>query len=92
VFVHPQYRRTGHAAALHAWMKQQVQSTGIPMLTGILAPDRLEAKCRLYRRRFSKTGEFFIHLPPYFQCAANLGAPPPGSTAVVVSSSESAVG
>jgi hypothetical protein len=70
--LHPQYRRTGHAAALHGWMRAQVQSTRLPMAPGILAPGRWKAKCRLYRRKFTKTGEFFIHTPPYFQCQADL--------------------
>jgi hypothetical protein len=58
-------QRRHHAAALHSWMTGQVAATGLPLITGILAPDRLAAKCRLYRRRFNKTGEFFVHLPPY---------------------------
>jgi GNAT superfamily N-acetyltransferase len=84
VFVHPHYRRTGHATALHAWMKGQAAVTRLPLITGILAPDRLEAKCRLYRRRFTKTGDFFVHLPPFYQCQADLSA--------LVVASSSAVG
>lgn len=72
VFVHPKHRHTDHATALHQWMRDQVQRTGLPMLTGIMAPSRMEAKCRLYRRKFKKTGEYFVHTPPYFMCEADL--------------------
>jgi hypothetical protein len=72
VFVRPDCRCSDHAALLHDWLKMQVETTRLPMILGIMAPSHLEAKCRLYRRRFGKVGEFFMHTPPYYQCQADL--------------------
>jgi len=59
VFTDPEYRKSGHANALHEWMKNQVETTNLPLVTGIMSNVRTEAKCRLYRRHFTKIGEFF---------------------------------
>lgn len=63
VYVDPEYRRSDHVDALLDWMKQQVEITGLPLMTGIVSNHRTEAKCRLYRRNLPKAGEFF-YLPP----------------------------
>jgi len=63
VFVDPEHRRSNNIDLLHQWMKDQVEVTGIPLISGIISNNRTEAKCRLYRRRFQKMGEFFIHFP-----------------------------
>lgn len=59
VYVDPECRKSGHAAALVQWMKDQVEITGLPLMTGIISNERTEAKCRLYRRMLPKIGEFF---------------------------------
>jgi len=63
VYVDPEYRRSNHAHALMDWMKEQVEITGLPLVTGIISKERTEAKCRLYRRMFPKVGEFFLISP-----------------------------
>ena len=64
VFVHPDHRKSQHAKALMRWMKQQVNETGLPLMTGIFSESaRNEAKCRLYQREFPKLGEFFFFKP-----------------------------
>ena len=63
VYVDPECRRSGHAVALVDWMKQQVELTGLPLMTGIISNERTEAKCRLYRRMLPKLGEFFFLTP-----------------------------
>lgn len=59
VFTDPEHRKSRHVDALHAWMKEQVEATNLPLVTGIMSNQRVEAKCRLYRRKFTKIGEFF---------------------------------
>jgi len=60
VFTDPECRKSRHVDALHEWMGQQVEQTNLPLITGIISNTRTEAKCRLYRRRFEKVGEFFF--------------------------------
>lgn len=60
VFVDPEHRASGHAQALIQWMKDQVEITKLPLVTGIISNHRTEAKCRLYRRMLPKIGEFFL--------------------------------
>jgi len=62
VYVDPECRKSNHAHALIDWMKEQVELTGIPLVTGIMSNERTEAKCRLYRRMLPKVGEFFMYL------------------------------
>ena len=63
VFVDPECRKSEHAQALIQWMKDQVEITGLPLMTGIISNHRTEAKCRLYRRMLPKVGEFFLLTP-----------------------------
>lgn len=63
VFVDPEHRRSNHVQSLVQWMKDQVEITGIPLITGIISNYRTEAKCRLYRRMLPKIGEFFVCAP-----------------------------
>lgn len=63
VYVDPEHRRSNHANALVQWMKDQVELTGLPLMTGIISNERTEAKCRLYRRMLPKVGEFFLYRP-----------------------------
>jgi GNAT superfamily N-acetyltransferase len=64
VYVHPDHRKTDYANMLIDWMVGQSDRLGIPLITGILSQQRTEAKCRLYRRKLDKVGEFFMHSPP----------------------------
>ena len=63
VIVDPECRKSNHAQALVQWMKDQVEITKLPLLTGIISNHRTEAKCRLYRRLLQKVGEFFYLAP-----------------------------
>jgi hypothetical protein len=63
VYTDPECRKSRHAAALLEWMKNQVEVTQLPLITGIMSNDRTEAKCALYRRKFQKIGEFFYAGP-----------------------------
>lgn len=63
VYVDPEFRKSGHAIAMVSWMKDQVEETGLPLITGIMSNIRTEAKCRLYRRYLPKIGEFFCVMP-----------------------------
>lgn len=62
VYVDPECRKSNHAHALIDWMKEQVEVTGLPLMTGVISNDRTEAKCRLYRRMLPKVGEFFLYV------------------------------
>lgn len=59
IYTDPEHRRSHHVQALVEWMKNQVDITGLPLVTGIISNIRTEAKCRLYRRMLPKIGEFF---------------------------------
>lgn len=63
VLVDSECRRSNHAQALVQWMKDQVEITKLPLLSGIISNERTEAKCRLYRRMLPKLGEFFWLTP-----------------------------
>lgn len=63
IYTDPEHRRSRHAEALVHWMKEQVEITQLPLLTGVISNIRTEAKCRLYRRMLPKVGEFFYLTP-----------------------------
>ena len=63
VYTDPEHRKSNHAQAMLKWMKEQVEITGLPLVTGIMSNTRTEAKCRLYRRMLPKVGEFFMLSP-----------------------------
>lgn len=69
LYVHPEYRtklgfdNKGHAAKLIDFLIGLADQMNLPLLTGILSQTRMEAKCRLYRRKFTPIGQFFLHLP-----------------------------
>lgn len=75
IFVDPECRSSGHAQALVQWMKDQVEITNLPLMTGIISNHRTEAKCRLYRRMLPKIGEFFFLAPKGSNMAPALIAP-----------------
>ena len=63
VYVHPEYRIKGHAAKLIDFLIALSEQMKIPLLTGVLSQTRMEAKCRLYRRKMMPIGQFFLHMP-----------------------------
>lgn len=63
VFVDPEYRTTNHAQTLISWMKKQADIIGLPLMSGVVANHRTEAKCRLFRRMSPKVGELFLYSP-----------------------------
>lgn len=63
VFVDPEYRATNHARTLIGWMKKQADIIGVPLMSGVVANHRTEAKCRLFRRMSPKVGELFMYNP-----------------------------
>ena len=63
LFVHADHRKSDHAKTLIAWMKQQTEETGLPLMTGVFSLKRTEAKCRLYQRMLPKLGEFYFYKP-----------------------------
>jgi len=69
VYCDPRYRREHengqyHIGALVQWMRDQADHTGLPLLTGIMSNDRVEAKVRLYRKLLGNPiGAFFFVTP-----------------------------
>lgn len=65
LYVDPECRRPnrGHATALMQWLKQMVDETGLPLITGILSDHRTAAKVRLYERQFQSVGRYFMYVP-----------------------------
>lgn len=64
VYVDPEYRETGHAKTIIAWMKRTSDDIGIPVLSGIMSTHRTEAKVRLYKRQMPQIGAFFLYPAP----------------------------
>lgn len=67
IYVRPEYRH-GEARidALIEFEKSKSDAIGIPLVTGIFSATRLEAKVRLYRRRFGyPSGVIFTHNTPF---------------------------
>lgn len=63
VFVDHKYRKSDHAKTLIGWMKKQPDEVGLPLVSGVVANERTEGKCRFYRRELPKAGEFFLVKP-----------------------------
>lgn len=63
VYVHPEYRQRNHASELLDWMIARSDQMKIPLITGVISQTRMEAKCRLYKRKLTPVGQFFLHMP-----------------------------
>lgn len=63
VFVDPNFRQgdVRHGTLLIEWAKKQARDCSLKLITGIMTNNRTEAKCRLYRRKLTKIGEFFMY-------------------------------
>lgn len=72
VYVDPEHRHARHALTLIEWMKHQADRLGVPLITGVVSQKRTEAKCRLYQRKLTKVGEFFIHTPPGYRWKSDI--------------------
>lgn len=59
----PEDRTSYHAQVIIQWMKDQVELTGLPLMTGVMSNHRTAAKVRLYSRMLPKVGEFFFLSP-----------------------------
>ena len=71
-FVDFPFRRTNYADALLRYAIHCQKELKIPLIIGVLAGSRMEAKVRLYRRRLGMpSGAFFVHGAPaeYFERA-----------------------
>jgi hypothetical protein len=62
LFVKPQFRHSSHHNDLIAFNQQCAKALGLPLVTGILTNEKLEAKTRLYRRKLgSPAGVIFVY-------------------------------
>lgn len=83
VFVDPNYRNSSvrHGQLLIDFAKDQARKTKLKLLTGIMTNSRTDAKCRLYRRKLQKIGEYFCFCPegvePMFNSDILTGPPLP---------------
>lgn len=60
IFVHPDHRKKNHAARLTDFAKWCDKQLNLPLAVGIMSTTRVEAKERLYRRKFTYVGGFFM--------------------------------
>ena len=70
VYVHPEHRTKGHGGRLIDWMIELAERMQIPLLTGVISQSRMEAKVRMYRKKLTPVGQFFLHMPksnPYWE-------------------------
>lgn len=63
-FVDPEHRSSNHAKALIDFAKDCAEKVGVRLVIGVLSTKRTAAKVRLYERRLTPAGCFFIHPPP----------------------------
>ena len=63
-FVDPAHRSSNHAKALIDFAKDCADKVGVRLVIGVLSTKRTAAKVRLYERRLTPAGCFFIHPPP----------------------------
>ncbi len=65
-YVRPDFRNSNHARALIAWAKGRAAASGMPLLLGILSPERTAAKDRLLEQTMGATryGSTFLYHPP----------------------------
>lgn len=61
-FVKPEYRKTKNAIELLQFSKWCTNSSGIPLLMGIMSNERTAGKVRLYQRQLgTPIGNFFLY-------------------------------
>jgi len=64
-FVHPDYRRSTRVKSLITFAKKCSDEMQIPLVIGVVANHRTEAKVKLYERHFPKAGSFFLYNEDY---------------------------
>jgi GNAT superfamily N-acetyltransferase len=75
VYVDPECRRSFHARALIKWMQDKVESTQLPLLTGVISNVRTAAKVELYRRLgLPEVGAFFMQHPATVLASSSVAA------------------
>lgn len=64
-YVRPEYRKTDNAKELIGFAKRCSNELGIPLVIGVVATNKTEAKIRLYERQLlaKPAGSFFLHQP-----------------------------
>lgn len=60
-YVHPDYRNTNHGNTLTEFAKQKSHDIGLPLLMGIVTRKRLAPKMRMYQRKLSQIGAWFVY-------------------------------
>jgi GNAT superfamily N-acetyltransferase len=69
IYVRPQYRHSGCADALVDFAKEYADALSrelgmsVPLVLAVLGNERVEAKVRLFRRKFPLAGAAFLHRP-----------------------------
>lgn len=63
-FVDPHHRASHHSLALIDFAKDCAERVGIRLVIGVLSTKRTAAKVRLYGRRLTACGAFFVHPAP----------------------------
>lgn len=62
-YVVPEFRASNRAVQLVEFAKSVSNKMRLPMLIGIVSNIRTEAKVRLYDRKLSRAGAFYLHQP-----------------------------
>lgn len=63
-YVRPEFRKSTRAKDMIAWAKRCSDELVIPLVIGVMANERTEAKMGLYQRQLGKpVGGFFFHVP-----------------------------
>ena len=60
-YVHPDFRKTGHGSDLIDFAKKKSTEVGLPLLMGIVTRKSLAPKARLYQRKLSQIGAWFVY-------------------------------
>lgn len=63
-FVDPAHRASSHAKTLIDYAKSCADKIGVRLVIGVLSTKRTAAKVRLYERRLTPAGAFFIYPAP----------------------------
>jgi hypothetical protein len=64
VFVHKDHRRKPHASRLIDFGKWAASQMGVSLQIGIMSTKQTEAKMRMYQRKLTQIGGFFMHPDP----------------------------
>lgn len=63
-YVRPEFRKSTRAKDMISWGKRCSDEINLPLVIGVVANERTEAKMGLYQRQLGKpVGGYFFHLP-----------------------------